>query len=201
VSAPSTATTLRTEGGEAIPLHLDRWRAEADEVERSLLGSVPGPVLDIGCGPGRLVAALAGTGRVALGIDPSPWAVAECQARGAVVLQRSVFDRLPGERRWGAALLFDGNIGIGGDPLRLLRRVAQLLRVGGQALVEVEPPGTPTRALVVRVESADGAPAGSPFRWARVGADGIESEAAAAGMLLCGRDNGGGRWFARLVKP
>ena len=36
--------------------------------------------------------------------------------RGATVLQRDIFGPLPGEGRWGTALLFDGNVGIGGDP-------------------------------------------------------------------------------------
>ena len=39
---------------------------------------------------------------------------------GGPALRRSVFDPLPGEGRWGTALLLDGNIGIGGDPRALL---------------------------------------------------------------------------------
>ncbi|HEY3143875.1 MAG TPA: class I SAM-dependent methyltransferase, partial [Acidimicrobiales bacterium] len=50
-----------------------------------------GPVLDVGCGPGRLVHALLARGRAALGIDLSPSAVAEAKARGALVLRRDVF--------------------------------------------------------------------------------------------------------------
>ena len=75
-----------------------------------------GPVLDVGCGPGRLVLGLAQRGTVALGVDPAPAAVALARSRGAPVLQRSVFDPLPGQGRWRTVLLADGNIGIGGDP-------------------------------------------------------------------------------------
>ena len=45
------------------------------------------------------------------GIDVSPVAVAQSEARGAAVLRRCVEARLPGEGRWGTALLIDGNIG------------------------------------------------------------------------------------------
>ena len=103
---------------------------------------MPDPVLDVGCGPGRIVAALAAEGRIALGVDPSPAAIAEA-ARRAPRAAPSVFDPLPGERRWGTVLLLDGNVGIGGDPVALLARAAWLLRPGGVVVAEVDPPGRP----------------------------------------------------------
>jgi hypothetical protein len=111
-----------------------------------------------------------------------------------------VFDPLPGERRWGAALLLDGNVGIGGDPVALLARCADLLRFGGQVLVEVEPPGRASERLVVRVESPTG-DASPWFPWARVGADGIDHVARAAGLVPRGISFADDRWFARAVKP
>lgn len=191
---------LRDVAGTAIPLEVARWRGRADAVERALLATLPDPVLDIGCGPGRLAAALAASGRPVLGIDPAPAAVAEARRAGVPVLCRSVFDPLPGERRWGAALLLDGNAGIGGDPTALLRRVGELLRSGGQAVVEVEPPGVATETLTVRVESR-GRRVGPWFPWARVGADDFGSLAARAGLLVVGFDVGGRRWFGRAVRP
>ena len=56
--------------------------------------------------------------------------------KGAPVLERSVFDRIPGVGRWATALLLDGNLGIGADPIALLARVFTLLRPGGEVLVE-----------------------------------------------------------------
>lgn len=193
-------TVLRARTGAAIPLEVGRWRSEPDAVEQALLTSLPEPVLDIGCGPGRIVAALTAAGRLALGIDTSPLAVEEAGRRGAPVLHRSIFDHLPGERRWGAAVLLDGNIGIGGDPVALLRRVRRLLRPAGQVVVEVAAPGEPTESLTVRLE---GAPAGGPgpwFPWARVGADAFPAMAATAGLVPGGFDVGAGRWFARAGK-
>lgn len=192
-------TALVTDGGERIALAVDRWRTGADAVEHALLATVPDPVLDIGCGPGRIVEALAATGRVALGVDPSPAAIDEAERRRAPALRRSVFDPLPGERRWGTVLLLDGNVGIGGDPVALLARAGALVRPGGVVVVEVDPPGAPTEALTVRVESAGGA--GPWFPWARVGADAVGGLAARAGLSAGPAVAAAGRWFVRAVTP
>jgi SAM-dependent methyltransferase len=192
-------TALVSTCGDVIDLAVDRWRGHPDDLELDLLASLPDPVLDVGCGPGRIVGALAAAGRMALGVDPSPVAVGEALRHRAPVLQRSVFGPLPGERRWGAVLLLDGNIGIGGDPGALLRRAAELLRPGGQVVAEVEGPGSGTRSLTVRIESAEAA---SPwFPWARVGIDGFAPLAALAGLGPTDLTVGGDRWFARAVKP
>ena len=68
--------------------------------------------------------------------------VALARRRGAAVLEADVFGPLPGEGRWATCLLFDGTIGIGGDPTRLLARCRELTGPGGRVLAEVEPPGT-----------------------------------------------------------
>jgi SAM-dependent methyltransferase len=186
---------LRSACGATIPLGVDRWRADVDDLERHLLGTLADPVLDIGCGPGRIVAAMAAAGRVALGVDVSHAAVAETRRRGAAALGRSVFSPLPGERRWTSVVLFDGNIGIGGDPIALLSRVAELLAPGGVVLAEVEPPGTVSGPLDVRVQH--GPSVGPWFEWARVSADCIEDLLVAAGIEPRGVEQHGRRWFAR----
>jgi SAM-dependent methyltransferase len=192
-------TTLVTSCGDVIDLAVDRWRGYPDAIEMSLLASLPDPVLDVGCGPGRIVAALAATGRIALGIDPSGAAVDEAHQRRAPVLRRSVFGPLPGERRWGAVLLLDGSVGIGGDPVVLLRRGFDLLRSGGQIVAEVEGPGSDTHSVTARIESAD---VTSPwFPWAQVGVDDFARLVAEAGLHAAGLSVGAGRWFARAVKP
>jgi SAM-dependent methyltransferase len=205
-------TALVSDRGERIALAVDRWRTDADEIERALLATVPDPVLDVGCGPGRIVAALAAAGRLALGVDPSPSAIAEAGRRRAPALRRSVFDPLPGEGRWGAVLLLDGNVGIGGDPVALLTRAAALLRPGGVVVAEVDPPGTPTQALTVRIEPAGAAGPGPWFPWARVSADAVGDLATRAGLRPSGievrvggpaaraRGAGAARWFARAVR-
>jgi len=149
-------------------LVVDHWKrmTPADQV---LVSRCEGPVLDIGCGPGRLVESIAANGTAALGIDISDSAVRQTAARGGSVLRRAVQHRLPGEGRWGTVLLADGNIGIGGDPQMLLSRCHDLLVAGGLALVETDPDDDVDHRFLVTLHSADGR-VSSPVPWARLGA-------------------------------
>ncbi len=102
--------------GRTLEMDVRRWMAPADPVDESLLDRAIGPVLDVGCGPGRHVASLLGRGIEAMGIDTSPTAVRLARRRGARVAHQSVFDAVPDAGMWRCALLLDGSIGIGGDP-------------------------------------------------------------------------------------
>jgi SAM-dependent methyltransferase len=187
---------LRTCAGEVLPLPLERWLGPPTIEEETVLGRVVGPALDVGCGPGRHVLALARRGVVCLGIDVAGTAVELARRRGAPVLERSVFDRVPGAGRWGSALLLDGNVGIGGDPTALVRRVRALLRPGGRLLVEVEPPGTAAGTGQARLELA-GRP-GPWFPWARVQAGDVPRLAGRSDCTLAELWQEGRRWFAQL---
>lgn len=187
---------LRTDRGATIPLRLDRWHGEAESAELLVLDDVAGPAIDLGCGPGRHTLALAQRGVVVLGVDAARTAIDTARRRGAPVLHRSVFDPLPGEGRWATALLLDGNIGIGGDPVALLIRVRELLAPRGAALVEVEGPGVRVERVQARVERLD--EHGPWFPWARVGIDALAEVASRAGFTLEAVSEIGGRWFARL---
>ena len=191
---------LRAEDGTALPLDPVRWHAEPTAGEEALLAGLVAPVLDVGCGPGRLVVALSRRGAVALGVDPAPAAVALARDRGAAVLQRSVFDPLPGAGRWRTVLLADGNIGIGGDPVRLLARCRELLAPGGTVVVEVEPPDSGAGWRRYRVRLERGARSGPWFPWAVVDAGAIARLAARAGLELRRLQPipEEGRWFAHL---
>jgi SAM-dependent methyltransferase len=188
---------LRTDDGEVIPLLLDRWQGSPPLEEAAVLARAVGPVLDVGCGPGRLTEALAERGTIALGIHTSPSGVDAARRRGCPVLHRSVFDPLPREGRWRSAFLIDGNIGIGGDAPRLLRRLRQVLAGDGRVLAEVEPPGLPTVVTRARVEH--GHRFGPWFPWARVGMDGIDAVARAAGLRTTWTHAEEGRWFVQLT--
>ncbi|MFE0462831.1 methyltransferase domain-containing protein, partial [Kitasatospora sp. NPDC058965] len=157
---------LRRADGGRIPLDVERWCAPAAGADHGLLlrcTRLSAPVVDLGCGPGRLVAALLELGVPALGVDITRAAVARTRRLGGPALCRSVFDRLPAEGRWGGALLADGNLGIGGDPGSLLGRSAELLAPGGVLLVEVDPREVDEQ-LTVRLEGPGRAAAWRPPR-------------------------------------
>ncbi|MDX6249706.1 MAG: hypothetical protein QOF10_3066 [Kribbellaceae bacterium] len=160
---------------------VDRWRAPADAADRLALSRCEGPVLDIGCGPGRIVTALAERGIPALGVDISALAVMLTTKRGAPALRRPVQEPLPGEGRWGSVLLMDGNIGIGGAPGALLRRCAELVRPEGLVLVEVDPDDDLDDPAPIVLRSAGGRRS-HPLPWARVGSRAVLRYALAAGL-------------------
>ncbi|MFE2430491.1 methyltransferase domain-containing protein [Streptomyces sp. NPDC059373] len=187
---------LRRSDGWLLPLEVERWCAGPDAADAALLRRCRGPVLDIGCGPGRLVAALAAYRLPALGVDVSPAAVARTRGAGGAVLRRSVFDRLPAEGRWATALLVDGNIGIGGDPRALLTRVRELVSAGGSLLAEAAPYDVDER-LTVRVQDARGHH-GRDFPWARLGPAALRTAAATTGWAVAGEWAVEGRRFAEL---
>jgi len=181
--------------GSRTPLQVDDW-LHIRAGDCSLVERCSGPTLDVGSGPGRLTVALAERGIPVLGIDVTPYAVRISRAAGVLTLLRDVFGRVPGTGRWATVLLADGNIGIGGDPIALLRRVTELLTPTGQALVEVQPPGSALRAEQVRLRH--GAQASAWFPWAYVGVDQIAEIATNAELAAAETWSIDGRWFAVL---
>ncbi len=195
----SGATALRAidEHGEELPLALERYLGHAAAEERGVLERAVGPVLDIGCGPGRHIVALERQGVIAVGLDISPLAVRLARSRGASVIEGSIFNRVPHAGHWGSALLLDGNIGIGGAPFELLARVGSLLRPDGVILVEVEGPNIRAHTLKVRL-IADGAST-HRFPWARLGIEDLGAIATHAGFVVSEHWKAGSRWFASLT--
>ncbi|MYU26690.1 methyltransferase domain-containing protein [Streptomyces sp. SID7810] len=206
---------LRRADGWLLPLEVERWCARADSVDLAVLDRCEGAVLDVGCGPGRLVAELAARGRTVLGIDVSEAAVDHAGRRlgsppvgrrqgTGRVLQRSVFEPLPGEGGWGTVLLMDGNIGIGGDPRALLDRVARLLGPGGLLIAETAVADVDERAEVQVVDGTDGgagrgaAVGGGAFPWARLGTPALLRYAGRAGWRTAAQWSAGGRRFVAL---
>lgn len=184
--------------GTLLPMPTAPWHGGITAADASLLARCIGPTLDVGCGPGRLTAELIERGVLTLGIDSSRQAIRLTTERGGVALQRNIFDRIPGEGRWCTVLLADGNIGIGGNPQRLLHRCRALLESSpaGRILVELLPDGTgydgPARLH-------HGGRRSQWFAWSRVTESRSTALAAAADLLVTERWSCDGRSFATLA--
>jgi SAM-dependent methyltransferase len=180
-------------------LALDDWPHPADESDHAMLALCEGPTLDVGCGPGRLTEALTLRGHVVLGIDVTPEAVEHTVVRGGSAIRRDVFSPLPAEGRWATALLADGNVGIGGDPVALLRRLGQVLDPRGRVVVELAPPGT------VRTHGwatlHDRGRVAHRFPWCVLGVDDVAAVAREAGMEAVSVLRHVHRWFAVVEVP
>jgi SAM-dependent methyltransferase len=181
--------------GTRRPLDCARWLRPAAGDE-AIFSRCLAPVLDVGCGPGRFTVELAQRGVPTLGIDITPYAVHVTRRAGGLALCRDVFGHVLGSGRWATVLLADGNIGIGGAPHTLLRRVRGLVRPGGQVIAEVEPPGVTSRIDRLRLRGLG--VTGDWFTWARVSATDVPDIARPAGFSKIESWKEHGRWFARL---
>jgi SAM-dependent methyltransferase len=193
---------VRSDDGAVRTLPVRRWLGgrHADRAfDRAMVRLCEGPTIDLGCGPGRLVADLVRCGIPALGVDQSATAVELARRNGAPALRRDVFGALPGIGRWQTALLADGNVGLGGDPLRVLRRAAELLRPGGHCVAEFDSVTSGVHTGWVRLESVR--TIGPWFRWASVGIDCAAALAEEVGLVLSGIHPIGRRVVASLAVP
>jgi SAM-dependent methyltransferase len=187
------------EGGDPVGrMDAAHWTAGPRAGDESLVDRCDGATLDVGCGPGRLVAALARAGRPVLGIDVSAEAVRQTRRRGVPAIRGDIFDPLPMEGGWRSLLLADGNIGIGGDPRRLLRRCAEVLERGGRVVAEVHPPDGPTWAGPVTLRHGDRE--SDPFPWACVAVGDVAETVRRTGLTVTDEWTEAGRWFVELTR-
>lgn len=175
-----------------------RWNAPADLADLTLLRAATGPLLDIGCGPGRMVRAAQQVGLEVLGIDVSPTAVAIAREAGLPVMQGSVFDDVPRAGAWQTVLLVDGNIGIDGDITALLRRCMNLVAAGGDIVVELHSDRDLHDVYSAHLVGTDGGRSES-FPWAQIGINPMVDLAHELGLRCRQAWELSGRTFCRLV--
>jgi SAM-dependent methyltransferase len=193
----ATPIDLRSPAGTTLArMDAATWFGTARPGDDTVLDGCAGATLDVGCGPGRLVLALALRGVPALGIDISDEAIRHAHRRGAAAKLCDVFSEVPDAGWWAHVLLIDGNIGIGGAPVHLLRQCANLLRAKGNIIAEVGAPGSGSWRRHVRLHH-DGVCTPS-FPWAAVAIDDLAPLAARSGLDIIDRWSAAGRWFARL---
>ena len=123
-------------------------------------------MIEVGCGPGRMVRSLDHARRAVLGVDISSVAVEAGSRGGGQVLRRHLTDSPPGEGRWPTVLPLDGEVGIGGDV---------------RAVVPLPEPGRPWRSNHLRgrpgphrneayeVMLSDSRHRSAPMPWASIG--------------------------------
>jgi glycosyltransferase A (GT-A) superfamily protein (DUF2064 family)/SAM-dependent methyltransferase len=194
----TTSNATKTLSGEqgALPLDISRWSGPADAVDLVVVARCEPPVIDLGCGPGRMVQALSESGRPALGVDMSSVAVEMSMTRGGLALRRRIDEPLPAEGRWGTALLMDTNIGLGGDVVALLARCVDLVIPGGLIICEVD--RVPDRHEVHSVVLQTRDVASAPLPWARIGAAALMRVATSLDLLLVEEWISGDRAFVAL---
>ena len=188
---------LRLSDGRLVPLPVARWSGPVTAADESMLARVQGPVLDVGCGPGRLTAALHGRGVDVLGLELLAEVPVLAQQAGAPVVVGDVFDPVPRPGEWQTVLLADGNVGIGGDPVRMLRRVRTLLAPDGCIVCELHADGDTPGPGLVRLEGLGVVSAWFP--WALLGRGGLPAAAGAARLRVEESWDHGGRAFATLT--
>jgi SAM-dependent methyltransferase len=194
---PSDLGLIRADGAAMDPVEVSHWAGALRPGDETMLSRCQGATLDIGCGPGRLAAELTRSGQVALGVDISAEAVRQTRRRGAPAVRGDVFGPLPLEGAWCTVLLADGNIGIGGDPGRLLRRCADLLCPRGIVVAEVQPPGGQSWRTDVVLRDADRF--SLAFPWAVIAAHDVAELARDAAFRVLNVWTEAGRWFTRLT--
>jgi SAM-dependent methyltransferase len=188
---------MLADDGDSIALDIERYLAECDAVDQTVMDRCRGPVLDVGCGPGRMVRALSERGIAALGVDIAPMAVEMTRSLGVPVLLRDLFARVPGEGRWPMALVLDGNVGIGGNVDRVLQRLDDLLAPNGRAIVETTPEPLADKTMQVRF-ARDGVTTGPSFAWSVIGTAPLIARAARVGLFEADTWTTGGRSFVEL---
>ncbi|MBB3605248.1 SAM-dependent methyltransferase [Mycolicibacterium sp. BK556] len=191
---------LRHDDGAVHRLPVHSWlggHGADTKFDAAVVAMCDGPTIDLGCGPGRLVANLVQRGIPALGVDQSATAVRLARHSGAPALLRDVFEPLPGTGRWQTVLLADGNVGLAGDPRRILQRAGELLRAGGHCVAEFDPGTVGVQTRWVRLESSRSV--GPWFRWASVGVDCAAALAEEVGLAVAGFHSIGHRVVATLA--
>lgn len=186
---------LRLSDGRLVRLDVARWSGPVDDADETLLARASGSVLDVGCGPGRLTAALHARGADVLGLELVPALPVLARAAGAPLALGDVFGEVPRTGQWDSVLLADGNVGIGGDAAALLRRTAELVCPTGRVLVELSPGGE-APAGPVRLEGLGTTSAWFP--WALLGKDTLSATASTAGFAVVETWSCQGRLFAAL---
>jgi 2-polyprenyl-3-methyl-5-hydroxy-6-metoxy-1,4-benzoquinol methylase len=125
-----------------------KFEAVLAHVEQAV---APGRLLDVGAGPGFLLAAAERRGWTAIGVDPNGWAGAYARDHVGVDVRTTTLDDTELERGTFDAITFMDVIEHLDDPDPVIERAGELLRPGGVIAILTADAGSPvSRALGVR---------------------------------------------------
>jgi SAM-dependent methyltransferase len=144
-------------GRRSSNVRRNRWAVDLLAVEPT------DRVLELGCGPGVAIAALASraTGGLVVGVDHSQVMIRQARRRnaGAIRVGRVRIIHAPVERLWLTDGPFDAalavnTVGMWPEPTARLRDIGRLLRAGGRIAV-VSQPRCPGSTAATSAEAAD----------------------------------------------
>lgn len=136
--------TIYSEAGSLRTELLEQHHRSLYEVEKA---AKPGRLLDVGCGLGNLLEVARMRGWQATGVDPSPYSVAQAQARGFTAHEGLLHDVMFDAASFDVVSLMQVVEHLI-DPRALLTECKRLLRPGGVMLVETPNPAS----LLARVK-------------------------------------------------
>ncbi|MEJ7790170.1 MAG: methyltransferase domain-containing protein [Thermoleophilaceae bacterium] len=133
----------------------DKFGEVLEHVERP---GGPGRLVDVGAGPGFMVAAAATRGWRAIGVDLNPWAVARARAEGLDVRQTGLEDAGFEDGEFDCVTMMDLLEHVA-EPGALVEEAARVVRPGGTLAVLTPDAGSPvSRALGARWPEVQRAP-------------------------------------------
>jgi SAM-dependent methyltransferase len=113
------------------PEFIDRWSAAIGTLDDKV-------VIDVGCGPGNLVAALGGKPKTLIGLDISHGALKVAQTLGYQTILADVQD-LPLVSGCADVVMLNAVMHHSDDPEKVLREAARLVRSGGILVTDMDP--------------------------------------------------------------
>jgi ubiquinone/menaquinone biosynthesis C-methylase UbiE len=113
------------------PEFIDRWQAAIGTLDDKI-------VIDVGCGPGNLLAAIGGTPKVLIGTDVSEGALLQAQKLGYTTVLSDAQD-VPLIDQCADVVLLNAVMHHSDDFEKVLREAARLVRPGGLLVTDMDP--------------------------------------------------------------
>ena len=113
------------------PEFVDRWQAAIGTLDNKI-------VIDVGCGPGNLLAAIGGTPKILIGTDVSEGALLQAQKLGYATVLSDAQD-LPLIDQCADVVLLNAVMHHSDNAEQVLREAARLVRPGGVLVTDMDP--------------------------------------------------------------